>query len=229
MTEVGARLAKLEEQIAAAQERRRVEGPDPILIGASKSQPLDRIRDAVAAGLTRLGENRVQEALGKAGELPADIEWHLFGPLQSNKVKKSLDLFRVIHSVDRTKIAHALDREGAARGLIIDAFLEVNLGDEESKHGFAAGALPAMARELADLEHLRICGLMAIPPFGDTPEDSRPWFVRLRQLRDDLFARAEWAGRPGWLSMGMSGDFAVAIEEGATHIRVGSALFGARS
>lgn len=236
MSELGERLARVLDEVAAAHGRRRVPGPEPILIGASKSQPVDRIREIVAAGLARLGENRVQEALDKAaqlsGEAPAQrvgqIEWHLFGPLQSNKVKKALDLFRVVHSVDRPKIARALDREAGARGLFLDAFLEINLGDETSKHGFAVTGLAAAAQPLAELQHLRIRGLMAIPPFGDEPEASRPWFRKLRELRDELFARPEWSGRPGWLSMGMSGDFAVAIEEGATHVRVGTALFGER-
>jgi PLP dependent protein len=236
MSELGERLARVLDEVAAAHGRRRVPAPEPILIGASKGQPADRLREVVAAGLTRLGENRVQEALDKAAqlssgvsaELVSQIEWHLFGPLQSNKAKKATELFSVVHSIDRPKIAHALDREAGARDLFLDAFLEINLGDETSKHGFAAADLVAAAQPLAELEHLRICGLMAIPPFGDDSEASRPWFRRLRELRDELFARPEWARRPGWLSMGMSGDFAVAIEEGATHVRVGTALFGER-
>jgi hypothetical protein len=236
MSELGDRLARVLDEVAAAHGRRRVAAPEPILIGASKSQPADRIREIVAAGLTRLGENRVQEALDKAAQLTGgvvgdgtgEIEWHLFGPLQSNKVKKATELFRVVHSVDRPKIARALDHEAAERGLFLDAFLEINLGSETSKHGFSVAGLVATAQPLAALEHLRIRGLMAIPPFSDDPEASRPWFRKLRELRDELFARPEWAGRPGWLSMGMSGDFAIAIEEGATHVRVGTALFGER-
>jgi pyridoxal phosphate enzyme (YggS family) len=130
--------------------------------------------------------------------------------------------------VDRPKIAEALDREAAARGLVVPGFLEINLAGEESKHGFPPEGLAEAVRPLADLEHLRIVGLMAIPPPGDSPEDSRPWFRRLRELRDDLAGRSEWAGFPGRLSMGMSDDFEVAIEEGATHVRVGTALFGRR-
>jgi PLP dependent protein len=144
-------------------------------------------------------------------------------------VRAALGLFRTVHSVDRVKIAEALDEEAVARGITVSGFLEINAGEEGSKHGFPPAGLAEAVRPLADLRHLRIVGLMAIPPLGDTPEDSRRWFRRLRELRDELAARPEWQGFPGWLSMGMSDDFEVAIEEGATHVRVGTALFGVRS
>jgi pyridoxal phosphate enzyme (YggS family) len=202
-----------------------------VLVGASKTQPASVLAEAWRAGLRVFGENRVQEALAKSRELPSppyDIDWHLIGPLQSNKVKPALDLFRTVHSVDRPRIAEALDQEAGRRGLRLPGFLEINLGQEESKHGFPPEGLAAAVRPLADLEHLKIVGLMAIPPQEDDPEASRPWFRRLRELRDELGSRAEWSGFPGWLSMGMSHDFEVAIEEGATHVRVGTLLFGAR-
>ena len=206
--------------------------PDEVvLVGASKTQPAAVLAEAWRAGLRVFGENRVQEALAKSRELPSPphtIDWHLIGPLQSNKVKPALDLFRTIHSVDRPKIAEALDREAGRRSLRISGFLEVNLGQEESKHGFTPEGLAEAARPLAGLEHLKIVGLMAIPPEADDPEGSRPWFRRLRELRDELGARPEWPGFPGRLSMGMSHDFEVAIEEGATHVRVGTSLFGPR-
>jgi PLP dependent protein len=226
------RLAGVRGAIAAACARA---GRDPAavtLLGVSKTQPAAALADAFAAGLRVFGENRVQEALAKTAELPAEVvrgsAWHLIGPLQSNKVKAALDLFTVVHSVDRPKIAQALDREAGSRGLALTGFLEVNLGAEPSKHGFPPDGLAASAAPLADLAHLRIAGLMAIPPEGEDPEDSRPWFRRLRELRDDLAGRPEWRGFPGWLSMGMSHDYAVAVEEGATHVRVGTALFGPR-
>lgn len=199
-----------------------------VLVGASKQQPVSVLAEVFEAGLALFGENRVQEALAKSRQLPAGIEWHLIGPLQSNKVRSALDLFRTIHSIDRLRIAEAVDREAGSRGLAVTGFLEVNLGGEDSKRGFSPQGLPAAISPLAELRHLRIAGLMAIPPPGDSPEDSRPWFRRLRELRDDLASRPEWQGFPGWLSMGMSDDFEVAIEEGATHVRVGSALFGKR-
>lgn len=202
-----------------------------VLVGASKTQPAAVLAEVWRAGLRVFGENRVQEAAAKSRDLPSppyDIEWHLLGPLQTNKVKPALDLFRAVHSVDRPRIAEALDREAGHRGLRISGFLEVNLGGEESKHGFPPEGLADAARPLAGLEHLKIVGLMAIPPQEDDPEGSRPWFRRLRELRDELGGRPEWSGFPGWLSMGMSHDFEVAIEEGATHVRVGTSLFGPR-
>jgi pyridoxal phosphate enzyme (YggS family) len=201
-----------------------------VLVGASKTQPPEALAAAWRAGLRVFGENRVQEALAKSRELSSltDIEWHLIGPLQTNKVKAALDLFRTVHSVDRPRVAEALDQEAGRRGLAISGFLEVNLGGEESKHGFAVEGLAEAARPLAGLRHLRIVGLMAIPPQSDDPEGSRPWFRRLRELRDELASRPEWPGFPGWLSMGMSHDFEVAVEEGATHVRMGTSLFGPR-
>lgn len=233
---VAARLARVREEIAGAAARSGRRPEDVVLVGASKVQPLALLHEAWEAGLRVFGENRVQEAIAKSRELPAGIEWHLIGPLQSNKVRAALDLFTTVHSIDRASIARAVDAEAARRGSRLPVFLEVNLGSEESKHGFSAEDLAEAVRPLADLEHLRVMGLMAIPPPVTDPEASRPWFRRLRALRDELAERPEWrdhpgngpGGWPGRLSMGMSNDFAVAVEEGATHVRVGTALFGRR-
>lgn len=226
------RLASINARIQEACRRAgRPEG-SVVLLGASKTQPAAVLAEAWRAGLRVFGENRVQEGLAKSRELPPEvvsgIDWHLIGPLQTNKVRAALDLFRTIHSIDRLKVAEAVDREAGARGLTVTGLIEVNLGGEESKHGFLPEGLAEAVRPLLDLQHLRIAGLMAIPPQGDSPEDSRPWFRRLRELRDELAGRSEWTGFPGWLSMGMSDDFEVAVEEGATHVRVGTALFGPR-
>ncbi|HYU33052.1 MAG TPA: YggS family pyridoxal phosphate-dependent enzyme [Thermoanaerobaculia bacterium] len=234
-----ARLAEVQDRIASACTRAGRRPEDVTLVGVTKTHPAALVEAAWRAGLRIVGENRVQEALGKRAELahlpppPEGPEWHLIGPLQSNKVRAALDLFRTIHSIDRPKIAEAVDREAAARGLHVDGFLEINVGAEESKHGFLPDGLAGAVRPLARLagttgSGLRIAGLMAIPPFADDPEASRPWFVRLRELARELAALPEWAGFPGFLSMGMSHDYEVAIEEGATHVRVGTALFGAR-
>jgi pyridoxal phosphate enzyme (YggS family) len=225
---VAERLARIRSRIEEACRRAGRPAGDVVLVGVSKTQPAAALAEAFAAGLRIFGENRVQEGLAKSRELPPGLEWHLIGPLQSNKVRQALDLFRTIHSIDRLKIAEAVDREAGARGLTVTGFLEVNLGGEGSKHGFPAEGLAEAVRPLAALQHLRIHGLMAIPPQGEAAEESRPWFRRLRELRDDLASRPEWQGFPGWLSMGMSDDFEVAIEEGATHVRVGTALFGPR-
>ena len=228
MNGVAARLAAVLGRIDAAAVRA---GRDPAsvrLVGASKLQPVGALREAFAAGLARFGENRVQEAQAKAQQLPPAAEWHLLGPLQSNKVRAALRLFAVFHAVDRASIAAALDAEARAQGRTAVGLLEVNLGGEASKHGFDPATLAGAAAPLAALQDLRIVGLMTIPPPGPTAEASRVWFRRLRELRDALNARPEWAGRLRELSMGMSEDFEVAVEEGATYVRVGTSLFGAR-
>jgi len=228
---VAERLAWIRDRIENVCRRSGRPAGSVTLVGASKTQPPALLAEAWAAGLRVFGENRVQEAVTKSHELPSnvlEIEWHLIGPLQSNKVRPAVELFRAVHSIDRPRIAEALDRQAASRGRRLDGFLEINLGHEESKHGFFPEGLADAVRPLAGLAHLRIAGLMAIPPPGETPEDSRPWFRQLRELRDGLASCPEWQGFPGWLSMGMSDDFEVAVEEGATHVRVGSALFGPR-
>jgi len=229
----GERLAAIRHRIAAACGRAGRDPATVVLVGASKTQPAAALAPFVAAGLSVLGENRVQEALAKRRELAEDhrlpgVEWHLIGPLQTNKARLALDLFSCIHSLDRPAIATALDREAARRGASLTAFVEVNLGEEPSKHGFPPAGLAAALRPLCDLANLRLVGLMAVPPFTASAAAARLWFRRLSELRDDLGRRPEWAGWPGWLSMGMSDDFEAAIEEGATHVRIGTALFGPR-
>ncbi|MGB3561950.1 MAG: YggS family pyridoxal phosphate-dependent enzyme [Thermoanaerobaculia bacterium] len=222
------RFGAVMNRVTAACERSGRDPSQVTLIGASKSQPLDRMRAAWEAGLEIFGENRVQEALTKMDQLPPEVEWHLIGPLQSNKARKVVPRFTTVHSIDRTKIAKALAGEARKQGARLQGFLEVNLGGESTKHGFEPDALLDRAEPLADLQGLEIVGLMAIPPFEPEIEQMRVWFRRLSQLRDELCSRAEWAHCPGYLSMGMSNDFEVAVEEGATHIRVGTALFGPR-
>jgi hypothetical protein len=225
---VAERVARVEETIARACERAGRARQEVRLVAVTKQQSLARIRAAHAAGLRVFGENRVQEAEEKRPELPDDVEWHLVGPLQSNKVRRAVDTFRVVHAVDRPKIAILLDREAGERGLRLDGFLEVNLGEEPAKHGFSPRGFLDTVAPLADLGHLRLVGLMAIPPLENDPERTRLWFRRLRDLRDRLVEHPAWAGCPGRLSMGMSDDFDLAIAEGATDVRVGTALFGPR-
>lgn len=232
-TDVAARLASIRREIAAACERSGRSPEEVTLVGASKFQPLDRLREAFDAGLRAFGENRVQEGQAKRPQLPDEIEWHLIGPLQSNKVRAAAETFHVFGAVGRMKIARALGEEGRRLERSMPCLLEVNLGDEDSKHGFSPRGLREALPELAELAAdgaLELRGLMAIPPFSDDPEASRPWFRRLRELRDETAAAEALAGVgfAGWLSMGMSHDFAVAVEEGATHVRVGSSLFGSR-
>jgi pyridoxal phosphate enzyme (YggS family) len=224
---IASRVEAIRERIAAAC---AAAGRDPAavtLVAASKQQPAERMRAAWDAGVRVFGENRVQEAAAKRSLLP-EAEWHLLGPLQSNKVKAAVDLFATFHAVDRPKIVEALDAEARRRGIVVAGFVEVNLGGEASKHGFTPGGLVQALAPYGALAGLRLVGLMAIPPPGADAEASRPWFRRLRELRDALAASPGWQRFPGWLSMGMSDDYAVAVEEGATHVRVGTALFGGR-
>ena len=228
MSSVAQRYDAIQQRLEGAA---RASGRDPseiTLVGASKRQPLERLREAWDAGLRVFGENQVQEALDKQSQLPDEIEWHLIGPLQSNKARRAVAAFSTFQAVDRLKIARHLDRHAGELERGLTALLEVNLAGEVTKHGFKPDDLANSAAALLDLEHLKIVGLMAIPPFETDAEKSRQWFRRLRQLRDDLFSLPGWSERAGLLSMGMSHDFESAIEEGATHVRVGTALFGPR-
>ncbi len=197
------------------------------LVAVSKTWPAEVVRMAVDAGELVFGENKVQEAEQKILLLPERLEWHLIGNLQRNKVRKALGLFGTIHGIGSLDLARQTSRIAAEEGKEPVVYLQVNLAGEASKHGFSAEGLRGELEELLGLERLRIAGLMAIPPYRPDPEESRPAFAALRTLRDEL-ERAGGIPLPG-LSMGMSGDFEVAIEEGATLVRVGAAIFGARA
>lgn len=225
---VAERVSGIRRRIAEACDRCSRDPGKITLLGASKSQPLERLQEAWSAGVTVFGENRVQEAMAKMASLPGEIDWHLIGPLQTNKVKKVVPRFSTVHSIDRIKLAIALDKEAQQVDRVIEGFLEVNLGAEETKHGFLPDDLPHAAEQLASLAAVRLIGLMAIPPVESEPEAIRAWFRQLRELRDDLSPTLGWQDSPGGLSMGMSQDFEIAIEEGATHVRIGTALFGPR-
>ena len=206
-------------------------GRDPAsaeLLAVSKTFPVEAIREAIDAGQLLFGENKVQEILAKAPELPAKVRWHLIGHLQSNKVRKVLPHVAAIHSVGSLDLARDIQRISGELGLFPKVYLEINLAAESTKHGFTAAALRAGGLDsLYELDRLHIQGLMCIPPFDPSPEKTRPYFIQLRQLRDEL-EKSGGAPLPG-LSMGMSHDFEVAIEEGATIVRVGSAIFGERT
>jgi pyridoxal phosphate enzyme (YggS family) len=225
---VGARAAEIRSRVEAAATRA---GRDPravTLVAASKQQPPELIRAALAAGVTIFGESRVQEAQAKIPLLPSEIEWHFIGPLQTNKARAAVTTFAVVHSVDRLRLAEALDQEAARAGRALPCFLEVNIAGEATKHGFAPAELAPALPRLAELNALEVIGLMAVPPAGDSPEDSRPWFRALAELCRSIARTGELASFRGALSIGMSDDFEVAVEEGATHVRIGSAIFGPR-
>jgi PLP dependent protein len=224
-------IAQVRERIAAAA-RRAGRNPDEItLMGVSKTIPAERIREAYAAGLRVFGENRVQEAQEKIAALALpEIRWELIGHLQTNKANRAAELFARVQSVDSVRLAEALSARALALGKTLPILLEVNVAGEASKSGFAPEETLAAARTIANLPGLRPEGLMTIAPLVDEPEDVRQLFRALRELRDRLREAVPLASDGGWpdLSMGMSDDYAVAIEEGATLIRLGRALFGAR-
>lgn len=216
----------VQSKIADAATRARRKAGEVELVAVTKTFPVEVIREAVEAGQRLFGENRVQELLGKVPELPSSLRWHLIGHLQSNKVSKVLPVVDAIHSVDSLDLARDINRIAAELGQYPRVYLEVNVAAEASKHGFAPARLEAELEPLLLLDRLEIQGLMCVPPIGKEPEDSRKHFVFLRELRDKL-ARLAGTPFPG-LSMGMSGDYEIAVEEGATIVRVGSALFGKR-
>ena len=213
-------LGAVRERVARAAERAGRRGQDVLLIGVSKTVTAERIRLGVEAGLTALGENRVQEAREKIKILGRPVPWHLIGHLQTNKVRDALELFDLIHSLDRLELAREIERRAGDPGRVVDTLLEVNVAGEPSKTGFAPDAVGPALEAIGGMTHLRVRGLMAIPPIVERAEDSRGWFQALRRL-------AERHGLKE-LSMGMSADFEVAIEEGATMVRVGTAIFGVR-
>jgi pyridoxal phosphate enzyme (YggS family) len=222
--EIAANLAEIRERADGAA-RRAKRGPGEVeVMVVSKTFPAELVQGAVDAGHSLFGENKVQEAEGKIPGLDAGLRWHLIGHLQRNKIRKALPLFEAVHSLDSLKLAGAVDRVAGELGLRPQVYLQVNLGREESKHGFQDDALAAVLDDLLTLEHVGLVGLMCIPPAGP---DVRRWFSALRELRDDLEVRSG-IKLPG-LSMGMSHDYETAIEEGATMVRVGSAVFGPRS
>jgi len=215
-------------RIAAAAERSGRDLSSVDLVVVTKTVGVDMIRQAVAAGALTLGENRIQEAKEKIEKLGPIASWHLIGRLQSNKARHAVRLFDLIHSVDSLDLAMEIDKQAAKIGKVQDVLVEVNLSGEASKAGVASEDTLALIKGAARLKNIAIKGLMTMPPFSDSPEDSRPYFKRLRELSDSV-ARENIPGiSMKELSMGMSGDFEVAIEEGATMVRVGTAIFGQR-
>ncbi len=225
---VAERLRRLQERVAEAALRVGRKPEEVRILGASKGQPLEKIREAVAAGLSLIGENYVQEAERKKealGDLP--LSWHLIGHLQKNKAKKALALFDLIQTVDRPELVRKLSTLTEKMGRTLPVFIQVNLGYEKTKAGVLPEDLFELARLVRDLPGLELRGLMTIPPYKEDPEAVRPYFRRLRELRDDLRERLDLESLTE-LSMGMSHDFEVAVEEGATIVRLGTALFGPR-
>jgi pyridoxal phosphate enzyme (YggS family) len=229
MVDVGANYRVIVERIALAAAKAGRQTRQVRLLAASKSQSLDAIRAAVGAGIALIGENYVQEAKEKKHQLSdARVEWHMIGHLQRNKAQAALALFDVIESLDNLALMRELDKEAAKRNITARTFVEVNLAGEESKTGIARENVAGFLEEIAELGHVSVEGLMTVPPFREDPEDVRPYFRELREMRDSLSSLNLPNIKLKELSMGMSHDFTVAIEEGATIVRVGTTLFGPR-
>jgi PLP dependent protein len=213
-------------QIAESERTSRRAAGSVELVAVSKTHPPELVRQAFEAGQLLFGENRVQEAKAKIPELPARLRWHLIGHLQSNKIRQALPLFEMFHGVDSVELLEEIQRVAADLGLFPRVLLQVNVAGESSKFGFGPEKLLSEFERIARAERIQIEGLMTIPPLSANPEDSRKYFVLLRQLRDRM--EKEFRLSLPHLSMGMSGDYRVAVEEGATLVRVGTAIFGER-
>lgn len=225
-------IARIRERISQAAARAG-RTPDSItLMGVSKVVEPERIRQAYQAGIRIFGENRVQEFEGKSSALKdlQEAEWHQIGHLQTNKAKKAVELFHAVDSVDSVRLAEKLNQAAQQANKVLPVLIEINVGGEESKNGVAPDSpeLEDLLQNGQRLEHLQVRGLMTIPPFTEDPQGSRPYFRRVRELRDAIANRKLQGIQMGVLSMGMSHDFEVAIEEGSTCVRVGTAIFGER-
>jgi pyridoxal phosphate enzyme (YggS family) len=216
------------DRIAVAAKRAGRDPSSVRLVVVTKTIDHDRIREAVAAGASILGENRVQEAKEKIEALGKPASWHLIGHLQTNKAKYAVKLFDLIHSVDNLELAAEIDRQAAKIGKVQEILVEVNIAGEASKAGMAVKGAPALVAAAARLKNISIKGLMTMPPYSENPVDSRPYFSVLRELAETVAKENIPNASMKELSMGMSGDFEVAIEEGATLVRVGTAIFGGR-
>lgn len=226
---IAGNLAQIQERMAAAA-RRGGRDPEQVrLVAVSKRVSAERIAEALAAGQALFGENYLQEVQEKIKLLPPAINWHFIGHLQSNKATTAVGLFAMVETVDSLKLARLLDRQAEAAGRVLPVLVQVNVGREPQKAGVAPEAAEKLLREMGECAHLQVMGMMTMPPFFDQPEAARPFFRDLRLLAETLTAKGLLGAHgPVELSMGMSGDFEAAIEEGATLVRVGTALFGSR-
>lgn len=228
---IAERFKEVKMRADAAAERSGRDPAEVRLVAVTKTHTASEINEAIVAGATDIGENRVQELLEKY-EAVSPVRWHLIGHLQTNKVKQVIGKVVMIHSVDSLKLAREIDKRAAAAGITMDVLIEINSAMEETKSGIAASDLRQLVTEITqECSNLRVCGIMCIPPIAADPEDSRPYFREAAELFEDMksWELPEERFEPRELSMGMSGDFEVAIEEGATIVRVGSSIFGPRN
>ena len=224
------RLREVESEIAQARLRRsRVPKDAPVqLVAVTKNHGVEMMREAIDAGVTAIGENRIQEAVSKYEELDRQVEWHLIGHLQTNKAKQAVRYFDLIHSIDSERLARAVHQAAAEISKVQDVLIQVNLAKEESKSGIYREDLDALVRTVQELPALRLCGLMCIAPNYEKVEDCRPLFREMHEIFQNLKEKALPRANIKYLSMGMTHDFSIAVEEGANIVRVGTAIFGAR-
>jgi len=228
-SEIAEKLTQIRERIAAAAERGGRDPGEVVLVAVTKTRSLEDVEAVMEAGAVDLGENYVQELVDKAKQMAeADVRWHAIGHVQTNKARDLVDVVSLVHSLDSLRLAKEFDKRAARIDRQIPALLQVNVAGEESKFGVDEAGLLELAPQVAELEHVRLAGLMTMPPYVEDGEENRPHFARLRDLRDDLIERGLPADRLKQLSMGMTSDFEVAVEEGATLVRVGTAIFGPR-
>ena len=221
-------LEEVRQNIRNACERSGRKVEDVTLIAVSKTKPVPMLQEAYDAGARDFGENKVQEMLEKEPQLPSDIRWHMIGHLQTNKVKYIVGKTALIHSVDSLHLAKEIEKQAAKNNVIVPILIEVNIAEEESKFGIHKEETIALVREVAQMQHVHIRGLMTIAPYVENPEDNRPYFKGIRQLSVDIKQENIDNVDMDVLSMGMTGDYMVAIEEGATLVRVGTGIFGER-
>jgi pyridoxal phosphate enzyme (YggS family) len=227
MEKTAIRLAQVRELVANAARKSGRTAEQIELVAVSKTHPAEKVQEAIEAGQLLFGESRVQEARAKIPLLPSRLRWHFIGHLQKNKIRHALPLFELFHGIDSLALGQEMERIAEEEGMRPRVLLEVNVAGEASKHGFSPDALRRDLEAALSLGRLTVEGLMTLPPFAPEAETSRQYFIALRKLRDQL--EAEFDVRLPQLSMGMSGDFPIAIEEGATLVRVGTAIFGERS
>ena len=228
MVDVAANYRKIIDRVSEAALRVGRNPREIKLLAAAKSQSVELVQAAIAAGVRLIGENYVQEAEEKRHAISEAIEWHMIGHLQRNKVKAALNTFNLIQSLDSVALARELDKEGRKSGKRVRTLIEINLGDEQSKSGIGRDKVNELIKRVSELAHLQVEGLMAVPPFKENPEEIRPYFRSLRELQVELQGWKIPNGSFNELSMGMTHDYPIAIEEGATIVRIGTALFGPR-
>ncbi len=228
MSEIIENIQEIEKKIAAAAARAGREKEDILLLAVSKTIDVPRIKEAVEYGLTSLGENKVQEIIDKYEPMGEGIQWHLIGHLQTNKVKYIIDKVKLIHSVDSLKLAKEISKRAAQKDVTANILIEINIANEDSKFGVKPENTENLIREISSLEHICVKGLMTVAPFVENPEENRQYFRHMKELLVDINAKKIDNVNMNVLSMGMTGDYEVAIEEGATIVRVGTGIFGKR-